>query len=58
MTPTQVLDHFDAVNVSDLARKLDRPVSTVHNWFQTGKIPSGVQYEIQVRTQGALRADQ
>ena len=57
MTPNQVLDHFKADNVSDLARKLEKPISTVHNWFKDDRIPVGVQYEIQVRTQGALRAD-
>jgi fermentation-respiration switch protein FrsA (DUF1100 family) len=56
MTPSDLLVHFKADNVSELARTLERPISTVHSWFQDERIPMGVQYELQVRTQGALRA--
>ena len=56
MTPNQVLTHFKVPTKSALARKLGKPVSTVHDWFQTGRVPRAVQYELQIRTQGALQA--
>lgn len=56
MTPKQVQVHFKAANPSDLARKLDKPISTVWDWFQRGVVPKAVQYELQIETEGALKA--
>lgn len=57
MSPEQVQQHFEAESVSELARKLGKPVSTVHEWFQRGVVPRAVQLELEIDTAGALKAD-
>lgn len=57
MSPKQVLEYFKAKNVSDLAVKLHKPASTVHEWFQRDRVPRAVQYELQIATGGKLRAN-
>ena len=56
MLPQDLIEHFKTENVSEIARMLGKPPSTVHAWFQDNRIPSGVQFELQVRTAGALQA--
>jgi hypothetical protein len=57
MTPDQVKLHFNARTQKDLAAKLGRPVSTVAEWFQRGRVPRAVQFQLQIDTCGALRAE-
>jgi DNA-binding transcriptional regulator YiaG len=58
MTPEQVKQHFGAQTQSALAAKLGKPVSTVAEWFQRGRVPRAVQLELQIRTAGHLKANQ
>jgi DNA-binding transcriptional regulator YiaG len=53
-----VKQHFGAQTQSALAAKLGKPVSTVAEWFQRGRVPRAVQLELQIRTDGRLRAKQ
>ena len=57
MTPEQLKNHFQAPTQTALAEKLGRPVSTVAEWFQRGRVPREVQLEIQIRTGGKLKAE-
>lgn len=57
MTPEQVLSHFGVTRQTELARVLGKPVSTVADWFQRGAVPRAVQYELQIRTGGKLKAE-
>ena len=56
MTPDQIKDYFKAPTQTALAGILDRPISTVAEWFQRGVVPRAVQLELQIRTGGALQA--
>jgi len=42
---------------ADLARALDTTTQNVSGWIASGTIPSARQYEIQVKSNGALVAD-
>ena len=57
MTPDQVLTHFQVDTKTALAKALDKPVSTVNDWFQRGRVPKSVQFELQIRTGGQLKAE-
>jgi hypothetical protein len=57
MTPDQLKQHFDAQTQTALAEKLGRPISTVSEWFQKGRLPRAVQLEIELKTGGALKAE-
>lgn len=57
MTPQQVQAYFDAPTQKALADVLDRPISTVAEWFQRGVVPRAVQLELQIRTNGRLKAE-
>lgn len=57
MTPEQVQAHYQAKTRSELARKLRRPVSTVCEWFQRGVVPRAVQLDLQIETDGKLKAE-
>lgn len=46
MTPEQLKQHFQAPTQTALAVLLGRPVSTVAEWFQTGRVPKGVLLEL------------
>jgi hypothetical protein len=58
MTPDQLKDHFNVQTQTALAAVLDKPISTVAEWFQRGRVPRAVQLELQIRTGGKLKADQ
>lgn len=58
MTPDQLLQHFKTPTQTALAGLLGKPVSTVSEWFQRGRVPRVVQLEIQIRTAGALKAEE
>lgn len=57
MTPEQVKQHFQASTQAALAVRLGKPVSTVAEWFQRGRVPRAVQLELQIETMGALQAE-
>jgi DNA-binding transcriptional regulator YdaS (Cro superfamily) len=40
-----------------IAQALGIAQSSVSGWFQSGRIPDGRQYQIELATEGALRAD-
>jgi|GEM_PF-4836055 len=48
MTPDKLLSYYRVSSQSALARRMGRPVSTVADWFQTGRLPKAVLLEIQV----------
>lgn len=56
MTPTQALDFFGSK--AEIARVLGISPPSVIEWFDKGEIPDGRQYQIELATDGALRADQ
>ena len=53
MTKQEAIDHFGSP--AALARKLGVRRQSVHGWR---RIPIGRQYQIELLTDGALRADQ
>ena len=57
MKPDDIQAHYKAKSRSDLARKLGKPISTVHDWFQRGVVPRAVQLEQQIATRGKLKAE-
>ncbi len=57
MTPDQVKQHFKVQTQTALAETLGKPISTVAEWFQRGKVPRVVQYELEIRTKGKLKAE-
>jgi hypothetical protein len=57
MTPQELKSHFGVETQTALAERLGKPVSTVAEWFQVGRVPRVVQLEIELDTGGALKAD-
>lgn len=57
MTPDQVKQHYNAPTQTALAEALKKPVSTVAEWFQKGRVPKAEQFRLELDTGGALRAD-
>lgn len=57
MTPEQVKEHFDAPTQTALAATLGKPISTVADWFQQGRVPRAVQFELEIMTGGKLKAE-
>lgn len=57
MTPDQVKEHFGVATQTALAVELQRPISTVAEWFQRGRIPRAVQFELEIATGGKLKAE-
>jgi hypothetical protein len=54
MTPQDLLDHFGTQK--KIADFFGCSTSTVNEWFQRGEVPSGRQFEAQVKTAGLLVA--
>lgn len=54
MAPQDLLDHFGTQ--SEIARVLGCAQPSVFEWFEKGQIPEGRQYQIELATNGALRA--
>jgi DNA-binding transcriptional regulator YdaS (Cro superfamily) len=54
MTPQDLLSHFKTQ--SAIAKALGCAQSSVSEWFDAGRIPEGRQYQIELATDGALRA--
>jgi DNA-binding transcriptional regulator YiaG len=57
MTPEQVKEHFQAATQTDLATILGKPISTVSEWFQLGRVPRAAQLELHILTNGKLQAE-
>ena len=57
MTPDQLKEHFKVQTQTALAAALDRPISTVAEWFQRGRVPKAVQFELELKTNGQLQAE-
>lgn len=56
MTPEEAVKHFGSQ--TNLAKALkDCTPQAVSQWVAKGKIPSGRQFEIQIVTNGELKAD-
>ena len=55
MTPAQALAHYGSQ--AQIARSLGIRQPSVFLWFRNGRIPAGRQYQIELATQGILRAD-
>ena len=56
MNVEQLRKHYKAENNSQLAKKLKKGRSTIHEWELNG-IPPRTQAAIQVMTDGKLKAD-
>ncbi len=55
MTPNEVKRYFGTQ--ANIAKALGCKQSSVHEWFLKGRVPEGRQYQIELGTQGFLRAD-
>ena len=55
MTPDQALEHFGTK--AEIARVLGIAPPSVIEWFDAGVIPEGRQYQIELATNGTLKAD-
>ena len=56
MSPAQALDYFGTK--AEIARVLGITSPSIIEWFDDGVIPEGRQYQLELVTKGALRADQ
>jgi len=56
MTPQEALSFFGSK--AEIARVLGISPPSVIEWFDRAEIPEGRQYQIEIATDGALRADQ
>lgn len=48
MTPQQLKQHFGVETQTALAGALDKPISTVAEWFQKNRVPRAVLLELQL----------
>lgn len=55
MNPKQVIDHFGGIPAAAVALGLKAP--TIYDWIKAGEIPEARQYQVEMATAGALRAD-
>lgn len=55
MTPRDVIDHF--VTQTATAEALGIAQSSVAGWVAAGRVPIGRQYQIELATGGALKAE-
>lgn len=56
MSPTEALDFFKTK--AEIARVLGVKPPSVIEWFDAGVIPDGRQYQLELASAGALKADQ
>lgn len=56
MTPDDLIGHFGSVTAT--ARALGVRPPSVSEWKATGRVPQGRQFQAEVLTDGALRAEQ
>lgn len=55
MSPKQVIEHFGGIPKAAAALGLKAP--TIYDWIDTGEVPEARQYQIEMASDGALRAD-
>lgn len=55
MSPQQALEYFGTK--AEIARVLGITAPSVVEWFDAGVIPEGRQYQLELATGGALKAD-
>lgn len=55
MTPSDLLAHFGSQTA--IARALGCSQPSVNEWFKDGSVPEGRQYQVQLATNGKLKAD-
>lgn len=55
MTPQQAIAHFESL--PKLAKALGVAPASVYDWLNAGSIPETRQYQIELATGGALKAD-
>ena len=55
MSPKQVIDFFGSQVATARALGIEQP--SVSAWLKTGEVPMDRQYQIELATQGKLRAD-
>ncbi len=55
MSPKQVIEHFGGIPKTAQALGLKAP--TIYDWLETGEVPEARQYQIEMASDGALRAD-
>jgi hypothetical protein len=54
MTPKDLEEHFGSK--PEIARALGVSLPSVYDWFNAGEVPEGRQYQVELATNGALRA--
>lgn len=56
MTPQEVLAHFKTQ--AEIARVLSCKQPSIAEWFEEGgKVPDGRQYQLEIASEGVLKAD-
>ncbi len=55
MNPRTLEEHFGSK--AAIAKALGVALPSVYDWFKTGEIPQGRQYQIELATGGDLRAE-
>lgn len=55
MNPKQVIEHFGGIPQAAAALGLKAP--SIYDWMDIGHVPEARQYQIEMATSGALRAD-
>jgi len=55
MTIKEVLDHFGGI--APTASALGISYQAVRQWAEKGEVPEGRQWELQAKTDGALKAE-
>lgn len=55
MRPENLISHFGSI--ANAARALQVSAPTIHGWIDAKEIPIGRQCQIEILTDGALRAD-
>lgn len=55
MKPEQAIEHFGSK--AQLALVLGASLPTIYDWVNAGEIPEARQYQIELATGGALKAD-
>lgn len=54
MTPNQVIEHFGTQEAAAVALGLEQP--SIAGWVKSGEVPEVRQYQIELATEGKLRA--
>ena len=55
MNAKQVVEHFGSPALA--AKSLGLAAPTIYDWLESGEVPEARQYQIEIATNGALRAD-